>query len=139
MNRQEHVAWFNLAVIAVALAVFLLLIPVLGPKRATGAFGILGLLGLSPLLAWRRRGSTEVMGDERDAAINSKATLIAFAVFWVTFIVECMVPYWIVGPQGSIPSGVMPLVALVGFLVFQGTQSAATVVQYARGRQHARG
>jgi uncharacterized Tic20 family protein len=139
MNLQERIAWFNLAVMALALAVFLVLIPFLGLFRATGGFGILGLWGLSPLLAWRKRGTREVIDDERDRAINAKAMLIAYTAFWMFFVSACMVPFFLFGPQGMIPVEVLPLILMVGWLVLMLTSSVATIVQYARGRQNAHG
>lgn len=137
MNQQERIAWYKLAVIALAIAAYVLLIPVMGPSRAAAAFSLLSLLALSRLLTWRRR--CEVSGDERDAAIHAKATMIAFSMFWVTFVTVCMFPYFVYAPRGAMPPALMPLVVLVGFLVFQLTQSTATVVQYVRGRQNAHG
>src|ERR1700730_10801440 len=92
MNRQERIDSYSVVGVVLAMAVFILLIPVLGLFRATGAFGLLALWGLSPLLAWRKRESSEVIGDERDRAINSKSTVIGYSVFWVFFVLSSMVP-----------------------------------------------
>jgi succinate-acetate transporter protein len=134
VSRWEKQAWFNLAVVLLACAAFVALIPVLGPKRAAGAFGLLGLLGISPLFALGRRGESEVIGDERDRMIQSQATLVAFAAFWLAFVAACMIPWFIYQQQGSVPVGILPLIVLVGWIVFTSTQSVATLVQYRRGR-----
>jgi hypothetical protein len=121
------------------MAVFILLIPVLGLFRATGAFGILGLWGLTPLFAWRRRGSREVYWDERDRAINSKATVIGYTVFWGFFVLSSMVPCLMYGEQGSMPVEVLPIIVWLSASVLLLVWSVATIIQYRRGRQNAHG
>jgi uncharacterized Tic20 family protein len=137
MSRQEQIAWFTASVVLVAATVFLVMIPVFGMPRATAAFSILALLGFIPLLAWRRRGDREVMADERDRAINSKATLIGYTVFWLFFVLSCMVPYTMYNEQGSMPVEVLPLILWLGFSVLQLVRAVATIVQYRRGLQNA--
>jgi uncharacterized membrane protein len=138
-SRLEAQAWFTLAVIGLALATFGVLIPVLGAWRAAGAFGLLGLLGVTPLFTLRRRGDTAVVADERDRLIHSRATLIAFAVFWVAFVGACMIPWAVYRKDGSVPVDLLPLIVLAGWVVFSLTQSAAMLVQYHQGRRDVRG
>ena len=69
MNATQKRAVLNLAVAAVALAAVAILIPWLG-DRAAGAFGLLGLVGLTPWLFRPRDGGIEI--DERDASFPSR-------------------------------------------------------------------
>lgn len=139
MNRQERIAWFNLTVMGLALLVFLILMPVLGPKRATGAFGLTGLMGLPAILALRKQRRDEVVEDERDQSIRLKSTVVGYSVFWVYFVGACMVPYSLRGQQGMISVEVLPIILMGGFLVLMLSGAIATIVQYHWGRRNAHG
>jgi len=64
--------------------------------------------------------------------IHKKAVMAAYVVLWLYFVAACVIPWCIVGPQGSISVNVMPLALLGGLIVFTLAQGLATVVQYGR-------
>ena len=64
MNRNIFSAWFCLAVLGLCLVTYFATMPFLGPIRAQGTFGLMGLLGLVPFfwfVVFRKE-----MTDERD-------------------------------------------------------------------------
>ena len=81
MNAMEKVAWTEFVVSLAAVVVATLLFPWLGP-RASGAFGLLGLIAFS-LVFVRRRGN-RVVFDERDNAIRRRAAGIGIGSAWMT-------------------------------------------------------
>jgi uncharacterized membrane protein len=139
MSQYEKLAWFNLAVICITLVIYLALIPWLGPERATGAFGLLGLLGAGAFFVWHRRGSMAIIADERDKIIGSRAQLIAFRVFWVSFVGGILAVWKIYEQPGAVPAKLLPLIIMAGFVVFMLVQSVAILVQYGWGRRDANG
>ena len=76
MSALEKAAWLELVVSVGAVALATALFPWLG-QRATGSFGLLGLLGLSYLFVRPRRN--RVVVDERDREIERRATELASA------------------------------------------------------------
>src|SRR5437899_10058017 len=87
MSATQKFAWFNLAVIALTLVVVLALLPFLG-KGALGGFGFLGIIGLGPLFFRKRPG--QVVADERDILIQRRAWILAYALFWVVFVLAAV-------------------------------------------------
>jgi hypothetical protein len=81
MNAMEKVAWAELAISATALGAVAVLLPWLG-QGATGAFGLLGFLGLT-ILFLRKKGPGVVV-DERDQEINRRATQLGIYAAWMT-------------------------------------------------------
>jgi len=138
MNRWHKIAWYNVIVIVASLflsgtVISILAITVGMPKAmgGLGCFGTLGLLGLSPLLF--KKGRSKVDLDERDRLINYRAILAAYSIFWLVFTAVCMVPWFILGPNGSISVNVLPLI-LVGIgVTLELMHSIAILVQYGRG------
>jgi hypothetical protein len=113
MNKAQRIAWFNLIVVLLALglsvAAFGILHFVLGlpTSRAAAGFafiGIMGFAGLTPILFRKDRNSVQC--DERDLMIHRKATIVAYASFWVLFVAAAMVPWFIIGPNGVITNPV---------------------------------
>jgi hypothetical protein len=114
MNRWQKIAWYNVIVIAVTLALTAVLVAFLaftvGMPRARaglGLLGFLGLLGLSPILF--RAKPSEVPFDERDRLINYRAVLAAYSIFWPIITAACMIPWFIIGLSGSVPVWYLPL------------------------------
>ncbi len=134
MSYHEKQAWFNLAVVGLAMATFFVLLPLFGVQRALGAFGWLGLLGLSPLFYRAKKGNSQVVSDERDYLIQSKAGLIAYSVFWMVFVGGSMGVWALYRDHGYISVDILPVFPLVGWVVLTLVQSVATLVQYGRGK-----
>ena len=90
MNRYEKVAWFNLAVFAVSLVLYLILFLLLRTKFdffrsahvATSAFSLIALCAFGPLMFKR----TGVIIDERGLMTKQKIRLYKYFLFWVVYI-----------------------------------------------------
>jgi hypothetical protein len=137
MVVQQKVAWFNLAVIGTAIAAFIILIPLAGGFRALGAFGICGLSGLG--IFFNRRRNNEVLMDERDKYISTKANLIGLWTFWELFVAACMITWGVLRylwHQETVSIDVLPIFVLGGWLALMLTQSIATLIQYGRSRNN---
>jgi hypothetical protein len=140
MSVEEKRAWFVLGVFAVAVATFLVLIPVVGARVAWGALGLFGFAGLTPLL-FRKRGSPEeVTFDERDQVIVERATLAGGVLSYVWFVLACMVPWFVYMFRGykTISIHTLPFVVVCGAIAFYVTRAATIVVLYGLGRSHAK-
>ncbi|MFC1554312.1 hypothetical protein ACFL7D_06740 [candidate division KSB1 bacterium] len=133
MVRQEKHAWFNLAVLVTAAAVFLILIPLVGVKPALGAVGLCGLWGLGPLFYRKKQDESVVVIDERDQFIQRRAVIIAHAVFWVLFVLTCMLLWWMNKDNGTISVEAFPMMAFGGFIIVTVVQSLATLIMYRTG------
>src|SRR4051794_27603950 len=96
-STQKH-AWFNLAVITLCLLTVFTLVPVLGSVRAQGGFGLLGLLGFGYLFYRKKPGAVVI--DERDALIRRRSWALASALFWVAFVLACVLSPVYYGSRG---------------------------------------
>jgi len=138
MNRWQKIARYNIIIILVSFSLTAAVVGILALKYGMpkalgglGALGTLGLLGLSPVLFRKKEGTVDY--DERDKLIFYRSTQIAYAVFWPVFTAACMVPWFIVGPNNSIPSNALPLMlGAVGITLIL-MQSLTTLIQYGRG------
>ena len=137
MNRWQKIAWFNLAVITVTLILTGIVIGILtivaGMPKALyglGFLGFFGFMGLSPLI-FRNKGE-QVEFDERDRLINMRAVLGAYSLFWLIFTAACMVPWFIIGPSGSIPVNVLPMMLMAIAMILTLVHSVLILVQYGR-------
>jgi uncharacterized membrane protein len=139
MNQQERIAWFSVVVTVTSVTVFAILAPFIGLTKATAAFSILALLALPTFFAWRNRTGGRVIFDERDLAIQAKATRITFAVFWLYFWGCAMGAYFIFGEQGTVPVQLVMTIAWLAFALLYFVISLAMIIQYRRGRQNAHG
>jgi hypothetical protein len=135
MNAMEKVAWTELVVSFTAVAVATLLFPWLG-HGATGAFALLGLLGVS-IVFLRRRGD-RVTVDERDRAIDRKATSLGVSSAWMTlFTALIAATLWSnYSRTFAVSTGFLNWLIWVQFAICYGIKGLAGVVMYRR-RQHA--
>lgn len=134
MVAQQKIAWFNLAVLTAAVSTYIILWLLIGASPALGAFGICGLLGLAPIV-FRRDGRRHVAFDERDQLISTRATLLGFRIFWISFVAACMLIWGVIAyihGRDTVPVDVLPLVVLGGWFIFMLAHSLALVIQYAR-------
>src|SRR5262245_21680812 len=89
VTLHEKRAWFNLAVFALTMAIFLIELYFSGFNRSLGALGFCGLIGLNPyyyriayLCRRSKKSPSEMFMDERDISIRQKAKFIALYVFF---------------------------------------------------------
>ena len=129
MSAQQKLAWFNLSIAAVA---YLALWPMLGPWRAMGAFGLLGLAGFGYLFYHWGKNQGRVLCDERDQLINIKAYAFAKSVVWVALVAGFLLALRSYGENGDVPVQVLALVAWLAFCGFLLVQSLATLILYAK-------
>ena len=141
----QRLAWFNLIVFAVAVALYFMALSfftwhfhrtlAVAALPALGMFGVCGLWGLGNYFLHDRKRRARVNLDEREALIYQRANTIGVALFWLFFVVLCM-GVWAylsyVRHQATIPVGFLPLRVFVGMIVWQVTQSIASLVQYRR-------
>ncbi len=137
MSRQEKHAWFNLAVLGLALIAYAVLVPVLGPRPAIAGMGLCGLWGLGGFLFYPRGRIVDIL-DERDLSIQRRATRIAHGTFWMLFVATCMLT-WHFKRGGTVPADILPLMVGAGMVVVIVVGSIATLVLYRRGIADAEG
>ncbi|MCX5646428.1 MAG: hypothetical protein NTZ17_17370 [Phycisphaerae bacterium] len=137
MNRAQKAAWFTLVVLAVALGLsvaafcvgyLILEVPAERAAAGFGFIGIMGLVGLTPILF--RKDEDKVQCDERDLMIHRKATITAYAIFWLLFVAAAMVPWFITGPDGLITVNYLPWMVFGGMFVVMLVQAIVTLNQY---------
>jgi len=139
MNRWQKIAWFNLIVIGTALVVTGVAVGVVyfwvGMPKALGGLGFLGIcgvMGLSPFLFKKKKIQAGVDFDERDRLINYRAVLGAYSVLWIVLTAACMVPFFILGPRGSVPVITLPLMLCGVGITLTLVHSIGTLIQYGR-------
>jgi len=125
---KEGFYW--LVLLAATTIVYVALTVFIGPLPATGAFGLLGIAGLQPLL-YRKR-SQAVLWDERDTKIAHTALIAGYSIFWLAFTLGTMgiwASYYFRGYE-TISVHVLPDIVFGGFILFMTTRAIAIVVQY---------
>jgi hypothetical protein len=134
MNAMQKIAWTELAVSVIAIATVSVLFPWLG-ARASGAFGLLGLIALSGLFL-RGRGN-RVLVDERDREIERRATSIGIGAAWqMLFMVLIAATMWSDYTQShAVPTSFLNWLIWVQFAVCYGAKGLVSLVIYRR--QHA--
>ena len=137
MNRQQKIAKFTLIACLTALALSLITVVVfyliVGQPihRALGGFGFIGIMGfagLSTLLY--KKDQDKVSFDERDVMIQKKASLRAYTIFWVLFVLAATIPFFILGPKGKISVKYLPAIVFGGMFVVLLVQSIVTLEEY---------
>ena len=137
MNRAQKTARFNLIVILTALVLSAFAVSVLyfvvglPMRRASGGFGfmgICGLMGLSPLLY--KKDSDKVGFDERDLMIQRNASLGAYSIFWILFVLAAMIPFFVLGPKGMVSVKYLAAMAFGGMMIVVIVQSVITLGAY---------
>ena len=137
MNRAQKIARFNLIVILTSLILSTIAVSVLylvvglPMRRAVGGFGfigICGLMGLSPFLYKKERD--KVSFDERDLMIMRNASLGAYSIFWVLFVLAAMIPFSVLGPKGMVSVKYLAAMVFGGMIIVVLVQSVITLVAY---------
>ena len=131
MSAMEKVAWVELAVSVVAVAMVTALFPWLG-NGAIGAFGILGFVVCGAFFL-RHRGQTVVV-DERDREIDRRATRIGIETAWMgLFLALIAVVLWAsFSDQETISKSVLTWLVFAQFAVCYGVKGLVSIVTYRR-------
>lgn len=139
MAPIQKYAWFNIAVIAVTLALTACVVTAIGvygswdkARAGLGLLGLLGFLGLGGTLLRKSKNARGAALDERDKEIMARATSFGFGSFWVAFVLVSMGTWAAMGMEGEVPVSVLPLSVVGGMLLFKLAESAAILWQYAR-------
>ena len=137
MNRHQKIAWFTLILISLSLILSVSTFSIgyfivgVSAKKASAGFGfigIMGLVGLAPLIF--KKDKDKIKTDERDLLIRRNAMLAAYSAFWVLFVAAAMVPWFIIGPNGSITVNYLPWMVFGGMYVVMLVQSIVFLEQY---------
>ncbi len=132
MTLQQKVAWLNLSVALLAIAAYAILVPLLGPWRAMGAFGILGLAGFGGVLYFIEKRKGHIVADERDTTIARKAFIIAKSALWTILIAAFVITVYFVGDHGTVSMQGLSLVVWAAFSAYLIINSVAMLVLYAK-------
>jgi hypothetical protein len=132
MSPQQKYFAFNLVVAVLAILCYFALLPFIGPWRATGSFGLLGLCGVSALLLSREQWKGRLVNDEREQQIWQRATLIAKSAVWVGLVAAFLLALMTVGDKGLISIQSLALAIWWAFSIFLLVQSAVALFLAAR-------
>jgi hypothetical protein len=137
MNRLQEIAWFNLIVITTTIIVTAAVITIEFHIRGYSTIGwlFIGLMAplkFTPLLFRKPHDNDKVISDERDLYIKNRAFSLSNAIFWWTFILSCFLLWWFVGPENSVPTLVLPVLAAGSALFIKIVCSISILVQYAQ-------
>jgi hypothetical protein len=144
MNRAQKEAWFGLflgvPMVLIPGGVFILISYDKGVSFAPPFMLVyLALMSFLPwltrFLAYRNKKS--VTYDERDQLIEKRAALVSYFFFWLYFVISLIVPWWITGPEGTVPAIALPIILTVGLSIFLFTQSLTTLILYGWGNKNA--
>ena len=138
----QKFAWFNLAVFALAVVLYLIAVPFFAwhfhrAMAATalpslGVFGVCGLWGFADYFLHDRKRRTKVKLDEWEELISQRVARIGIVLFWQVFVFSCM-GVWAylsyIRHQATVPIGFLPFLVAFGGVVFYVTQSLAILVQ----------
>ena len=128
MNAKEKVAWTELLVSLAAAIVVLTLYPWMG-QRALGGFGLLGLLGITPLFL-RKRGN-QVVSDERDQEIEKRSSWFGFGTGWLVMIMSlAAITMWHVDQRRDVPTGLLNALIWTQFALCYAIKGATALLQY---------
>ncbi len=133
MNIELKSAWYTVMVIAMALLGCLLVGALRGAGPAVAPLGLLGFLGLTPVLFRKGRGT--IGCDERDLDIAKKATLVGGICSYLAVVIGGMsvwfVQYFFKG-ESVISIHLLPLLAAVAAIVLYLARSIFIICQYTR-------
>ena len=138
MNRTQKNAWFNIvmALLSLAFGVYIVVeIAVLQrvPKVFVRFWPLLTfwlIAGIGIIFVRKKQSPAEVDSDERDNFIKKRAALAAFVSVWIVLLVSSIVLRVILGPDGSIPVWILPILNL-GLLFIVGLIHEVTIlIQY---------
>ena len=137
MNVLEKQAWFTLAVIALALMGYgIIWMTTKSSIVAFSSFGLCGLLGCAGLIGRKEKRAGRVAIDERDAEIERKGTLVAYAVYWLLFVAILMTPFFVLGSDAriTISTAALSQAVMAAFMLIMAVRSLVIVFLYKSGR-----
>jgi hypothetical protein len=143
MNRAQKIAWFQLAVVGIAVVMSVIL--TLAFRRKYGyefveawwlAVGystpLLIFAVLGPAFIFRKKKG-KVDFDERDLMIDRRAMIVSFGATYMFFILVCFVTWLAAGLDSPIPAYWLLRIVTGGWLTSIVGHSLTTLVCYGRG------
>lgn len=97
------------------------------------------VMGLSIIFFIKKQSCCEVDFDERDITIKRKAILASYIALWVLICIACIIPYAILGEEGSIKVDFLPIIIFGVFLFSMLVYSIAILIQYSWGGKDGQG
>ncbi len=61
---------------------------------------------------------------------NAKPSIVAYSIFWVLFVAAAMIPWFIIGPNGTITVNYLPWMVFGGMFIVMLLQSIVTLNEY---------
>lgn len=137
MNRLQKIAVYQLTVIFTALvAAVIVWIAVRSKGWEYAYFGLIPLILLTFVRFDRMFfpiKAGEIVYDERDEMVKKKAVVTAYTVFWIAFVLGCIIPLFILGPNSTIHISVLPWMVFCAAVIVRVVWSIAILVQYGWG------
>lgn len=129
MNAMQKIAYWEVAISFLAFIVVAALYPMMG-HRATGAFGILGLLGFAPMFLIRKH-KDEIISDERDKDIEQRATYLGVGAAWMfLFLSLIVITLWHGYLKQDIPVKYTVTLIWIQFALCYGVKGAVSLTMY---------
>jgi len=133
MNRLQKIAWYQLVVLTLWVAVIAAVAAAIYYKDLNPELLVLPLLfgvfiHFDRVFFPLRPGKIEY--DERDAAIKQKAINIAYGIFYYAFVFGSLIAYLMLGPMNSVPTGVFVIMILGGAVLLRFAWSIAVIILY---------
>ncbi|MHC4116670.1 MAG: hypothetical protein ACYSWO_04090 [Planctomycetota bacterium] len=144
MNRTQKTAWLNVSgflmgIILLSYPLIMILVFRRLPNRIVVAVLLLvfaAQLGWWIFLLRSKQSSAEPEADERDKAIMRNAVLVSFVSTWLLLAAATLLPMLLLGPAGSLPVFLLPLINMGVFCLAVLVYFAGVLVQYRRGGEH---
>jgi hypothetical protein len=133
MNAQQKDAVYCLVLSSATLAVFLILLKLLGDQVAFSAFALFGLYGLAPWIFYRKSKEKTIV-DERDIEIRKRAGTLALSLFWISFVLVAVLVPLIKGFQTLIPVSLFFYLLMFGAILICVGRSVTILFLYRQRR-----
>lgn len=135
MSRWQKICYFELVVTVVGFVIAAIVTanipkdPFMPPNLASVVLvAMFALIGASTFIFRKRSDQLDL--DERDRQIHKAARLAGWIGCAVCMFLGVMVAYLVVGPKGSVPGVLLPVLPTVGVGVYIVVGSVAALSQY---------
>lgn len=130
MNTELKSAWYTVVVVAMAVIGCLIMGAYTNTMAAFAPLGLMGLLGLTPILFRKRDGKVDL--DERDLEVVEKASIVGGVCSYLAFVIGGMALWGIHYYRGESQMNVhlIPLLIFGGAIVLYLSRSIFIISQY---------
>ncbi|MBU8921482.1 MAG: hypothetical protein KOO63_06660 [Bacteroidales bacterium] len=135
MNMEQKTAWFILILFPIVCIGFFVLSSFYGWRVGCAAFGLFGLIGLTPFIFRRRIDPPRVASDERDRQINRKAFVAGGLASYLGFVIGLMCIWAVnmIAGNNMMTIDIIPLIVFCGWMIFFVVRSGVLLFLYSRG------